>query len=597
MNRGMLTARRVCFILIACMLSMGYIPPFQTWEVNRAYAAPEKWTTVGNPGISDGYMQYHRLAVEDGTPYVTFQNQNGQLRVMTYSSTDGWRTLDNTGLNQQTYYTTPIEVRNGAPYIVYPDMAHEGKPMVMKYMEGEGWVPVGNPDSLPPMGYNAGLTLDQDGTPYIAFTNNRKVFVMSLDSTDDNWKFIGNIIYTSSSPSDIQLKMDNGVLYLTYQYNYNGYRAAVMKYTEGSNWTSLGDDIFNNNLNYFSAFDVYDGQPYLAFGDRSHSNKATVVTYSEQNGWTPVGTEGFSTNGAYNTSLTIDEDGTPYVGFRNGSSAKATVMKYGTDGVWQTVGNAEFSEGLINDTWLAVDHGTPHIAFQDSVYGQKMTVMKLGEAYTVSYNSNGATAGNVPTDSNLYDNQATVTTAGNTGNLENPGYAFCGWNTAADGSGTDYKAGDTFTIRNSNVLLYAKWASLNVTVDYAPGEHGTISATNETIVKGGHPAAVPNVTPNSGYRFTGWSSDGGVTKLRTDELKTTVITQGITYTAYYTQIIKGDTSGDGIVTAADALMLTKYLKGNIQLTPEELEAADVNGDGVVDDKDVKAILAIITGKG
>ncbi|WP_205621637.1 InlB B-repeat-containing protein [Paenibacillus sanguinis] len=592
-----MTARRVCLILLAWMLTMGYLPPLQTWEADRAYAASEKWTTVGSPGISNGYMRYHRLAVGDGTPYVTFQDVNGRLNVMTYSSTDGWRTLDNTGLNQQTFYTTPIEVHHGAPYIVYPDMAHDGRATVMKYSEGDGWAPVGNPESLPPMGYNAGMDIDEDGTPYIAFTNNFKIFVMKHDPADGNWKFVGSTLYAEDSPEDIQLKMDNGVLFLTYQYNYNGYKTAVMKYTEATNWTSLGDGIFNNNGNYYSAFAVYDGQPYLAFGDRTHGNKATVVAYSEQNGWKPVGVEGFSPNGAYNTSLAMDEDGTPFVAFRDGASAKATVMKYGKDGVWGIVGNAEFSEGLINDTWLAIDHGIPYIAYQDSVYGQSMTVMKLGEAFTVTYSGNGATAGHVPVDSHLYDDQATVTTVGNTGNLEKPGYAFDGWNTAADGSGTDYKAGDTFTISNSNVLLYAKWTSLNVTVDYAPGEHGTISAANETVVKGGHPAAVPSVTPHSGYRFTGWSSDGGLTKLSSGELKTTVVTQAITYTAYFAPIVKGDLSGDGILTAADALMLTKYLRDSIHLTPEELEAADVNGDGIVDEKDVKAILAIITGKG
>ncbi|MHA6534097.1 InlB B-repeat-containing protein [Paenibacillus sp. BAC0078] len=598
-NRNFMTARKVVLMLLVCMLTVGYIPEFQTWKVDRAYAASGKWTTVGSAGFSDGYMDYLRLAVENGTPYVTFQDttNSGRLSVMKYTSTDGWKTLANTGLTQQTVYTTPIVARNGVPYIVYPDSAHDGRATVMKYSEGNGWTPVGNPDSLPPMGYNAALEIDQAGTPYIAFTNNFKVFVMKLDPADGNWKFVGSTIYSSSSPSDIELKMDNGVLFLAYQYNFNGYKTVVMRYTESTNWQKLGDGNFNNNGNYLSSFAVYDGQPYLAFGDKTQSYKATVVTYSELNGWKPVGKEGFSPAGAFFTSLAFDGEGTPFIAFRDGASAKATVMKYGNDGVWQFVGNAGFSEGLINKTSLAIDHGTPYIAYQDSVYGQKMTVMKLSEAYTVSYDGNGASSGSVPVDSNLYDNQASVPVAGNTGNLEKPGYAFAGWNTSADGSGTDYKEGDIFTISNSKVTLYAKWTSLNVTVNYAPGEHGTISAASETVASGGHPAAVPSVTPNSGYRFIGWSSDGGVTKLSGDELKATVVTGAITYTVYYARIVKGDANGDGILTAADALLLTKYLKGSIQLSPEELEAADVNGDGVVDEKDVKAILAMLTGKG
>ena len=52
-----------------------------------------------------------------------------------------------------------------------------------------------------------------------------------------------------------------------------------------------------------------------------------------------------------------------------------------------------------------------------------------------------------------------------------------------------------------------------------------------------------------------------------------------------------------LVTAADALLLTKYMKGKITLTPEQLHALDMNGDGKWDDEDVKAILAIAIGKG
>ncbi|MFB5268631.1 InlB B-repeat-containing protein [Paenibacillus enshidis] len=588
-------------ILFVCVLMLGYMSGFQTWKADRAYAASGKWTTVGNPGISNGYMNYLKLAVENGTVYATFQDStnNSRLNVMKYTNTDGWKSLDDTGLTQQIAYTTPILVRNGVPYIVYPDSAHDGRATVMMYSEGNGWTPVGNPDSLPPMGYSPALAIDQNGTPYIAFTNNFKVFVMKLDQADGNWKFVGSTIYAQDSPSDIYLEVANGIPFLAYQFNFNGYKTVVMKYTETTNWKQLGSANFNNNGNDLPSFAVYNGQPYLAYGDKNHGLKATVITYHEPDGWAPVGNEGFTPGFAYYTSLAFDEGGTPFVAFRdNANSAKATVMKYNKDGVWELVGNAGFSAGLINNTSLAIDQGTPYLAYQDSVYDQKITVMKFAKASTVSYDGNGASAGSVPVDSNGYDDQANVTVAGNTGNLERPGYAFAGWNTAADGSGTDYMGGDTFTIGNSNVTLYAKWTSLNVVVSYAPGEHGKISAVSETVAIGGHPAAVPSVTPDSGYRFTGWSSDGGVTLLKSDKLTTTVITGPITYTAYFARIVKGDINGEGGVTSADALLLLSYLKdGSGGFGPAELEAADINGDGVLDQNDVRAILAMVTGKG
>lgn len=315
----------------------------------------------------------------------------------------------------------------------------------------------------------------------------------------------------------------------------------------------------------------------------------------------PVGNEGFSAGAVSFTSLAFSEDGTPFISFRdNVNSAKATVMKYSPDdGEWERVGNAGFSAGLVNNTMLAIDDGVPFVAYKDSLHGQGLTMMRFAEASTVTYDSSGASVGSVPIDSNVYDNQASVTVSGNTGNLEKLGYVFAGWNTSADGNGTNYLPGDTFTIRNASVKLYAKWTTPSVTVSYLPGEHGMLSGmAQETVSNGGSPSAVPAVTPHTGYRFTGWSSDGGTTKLSSEELSLTIINTSIMYTAFYApEIIKGDADGDGRVTAADALLLTRYLKGKITLTPEQQDALDMNGDGVLDELDVQMILQAYTGKG
>ncbi len=81
------------------------------------------------------------------------------------------------------------------------------------------------------------------------------------------------------------------------------------------------------------------------------------------------------------------------------------------------------------------------------------------KTYTVAYDGNGNTGGNVPVDSTKYKQGATVTVLDNTGNLVRSGYTFTGWNTAADGSGTGYAAsgGATFTMGSASVLLYARW--------------------------------------------------------------------------------------------------------------------------------------------
>ena len=77
--------------------------------------------------------------------------------------------------------------------------------------------------------------------------------------------------------------------------------------------------------------------------------------------------------------------------------------------------------------------------------------------FDVIYDANGATDGSVPTDGNSYRAGDPVTVFGNPGSLTRDGYTFVGWNTQADGSGTDYSANDIFQMPSTDVTLYAQW--------------------------------------------------------------------------------------------------------------------------------------------
>jgi len=103
-------------------------------------------------------------------------------------------------------------------------------------------------------------------------------------------------------------------------------------------------------------------------------------------------------------------------------------------------------------------------------------------AYTMTYNGNGNTGGSVPVDpSSPYEYGATVTVLGNTGMLVKKGYTFVGWNTKADGSGTDQAEGSTFIMGTSGVTLFAKWTPL-----YALGDTGPAGGWIFYIKEGGY---------------------------------------------------------------------------------------------------------------
>jgi len=99
--------------------------------------------------------------------------------------------------------------------------------------------------------------------------------------------------------------------------------------------------------------------------------------------------------------------------------------------------------------------------------------------YTVTYNDNASSSGAVPTDPASYYTGQTVTVLSNSGNLKKTGYSFGGWNTAANGSGTTYAVGQTFSMGSGNMTLFAYWKQ-NYTQDkkdYNP----SATQTGETV--------------------------------------------------------------------------------------------------------------------
>lgn len=91
-----------------------------------------------------------------------------------------------------------------------------------------------------------------------------------------------------------------------------------------------------------------------------------------------------------------------------------------------------------------------------AVYDKLNISVVSAPTFAVTYNANGGTGG-VPIDpASPYAENSTVTVLGNTGGLVKTGYSFANWNTAANGSGTAYNPGGTFTI-TAPVTLYAQW--------------------------------------------------------------------------------------------------------------------------------------------
>jgi len=150
--------------------------------------------------------------------------------------------------------------------------------------------------------------------------------------------------------------------------------------------------------------------------------------------------------------------------------------------------------------------------------------------YTISYNGNGTTSGTVPIDSSNYEMGDTVIIKGNTGNLVKTGYEFSGWNTKADGTGSTYTSGDTFSMGSSNVSLYAEWISREYTITFK--DYDGTELITETV-EHGNQATAPASPTREGYIFRGWYKDQFLT-IAFDF--NTSITEDITLYAKWTRI-------------------------------------------------------------
>lgn len=100
----------------------------------------------------------------------------------------------------------------------------------------------------------------------------------------------------------------------------------------------------------------------------------------------------------------------------------------------------------------------PFTAFGTDVVKLTRTLATAPTLYTLTYDDNDSTGGTVPAPVTLQEAGALLFASANSGSLVKTGSTFDGWNTAADGSGTDYEVGDPLVLEG-NMTLFAKWTA------------------------------------------------------------------------------------------------------------------------------------------
>ena len=148
-----------------------------------------------------------------------------------------------------------------------------------------------------------------------------------------------------------------------------------------------------------------------------------------------------------------------------------------------------------------------------------ITLEKNVSKYTICFDGNGATSGDMSSMSNCKYGSGYQLTA-NT--YECAGYTFTGWNTEADGSGTAYEDGAMVSNLSeedgSTVTLYAQWNKETYSITYQL--NGGENSDNNPITYDIDTATITlEDATKEDYVFAGWYSEQGYTKQITEIAK------------------------------------------------------------------------------
>jgi uncharacterized repeat protein (TIGR02543 family) len=122
------------------------------------------------------------------------------------------------------------------------------------------------------------------------------------------------------------------------------------------------------------------------------------------------------------------------------------------------------------------------------------------DIYNLTFNANGGV-------STLLDDSVTFgtdTTLPNDDSVTRAGYSLATWNTLANGTGSSYATGATFTMPSANTILYAQWTPATQTLRY--NNQGGVGGPSDDTALTGDPITVSLDEPTlTGHMFAGWN--------------------------------------------------------------------------------------------
>ena len=289
--------------------------------------------------------------------------------------------------------------------------------------------------------------------------------------------------------------------------------AAITLYAQ---WTIITYTVSYNKGSYGSGTNTTDTKSYNV--DLTLKGAIFTRTGYTQTGWSTSdgGSKVYNLSGTYTANAavtlypfwTINTYTVSYNKGANGSGTNTSDTK--THGVNLTLKGAIFTRtGYTQDGWSTSDGGNK-VYDLSGTYSQNAAVTLYPHwkiiTYQVSYNAGGGT-GAPAAQTKTYGVNLTLSSTQPTW----AGHTFSSWNTAANGTGTSYQPGGTYSA-NAAATLYAIWDTVTYQVTYnANGGSGAPSTQTKTY--GANLTLSSTIPTRTGYNFVSWNtkSDGSGT--------------------------------------------------------------------------------------
>ena len=359
-------------------------------------------------------------------------------------------------------------------------------------------------------------------------------------NNEDNFDFLWYFKDTGDGYVNIYNKMTNKALDITngedadgvvlQQYAPNGTASQKFKLVNYSQvYFPTREKYANNNIYINSATPVKKGCKFLGWNTKEDGSGKT---------YQPGNLYDVNQDGG-NVTLYAQWEKEKYTatvklngGSYNGSTKDFTISKYPGEEI--SIGAPTRSKHNFAGYKLTMDNNDGNVptSVTQSASGFK-GIMQMGNftlnaqwtpwKHTVTYNAN---AGNDASVKGIPTSQSKTANVDITLSSDVPtrnGYTFLGWNTQADGNGTAYAAGATYTHDQDGgtVTLYAQWTPWKHVLHY--NKNVPTSSTSQTVSNMpvdqtktfGQLMTISNLVPTrKGYTFAGWytQSNGTGTK-------------------------------------------------------------------------------------